>query len=222
MNFGVFDIETDALPESELPPFDESSVKLGRIKDPEKIQLKIDEAKAKWSEQFALHAETGRVLVIGVHSLKSNGFNFIHEEDESKLLVGWWNFCLRCLDGQSCLAGVNIKKFDLPFMARRSWILGVYVPQSLLSFTAYGPRWAPLFLDLSDVWELGDRQQKSSFDHIGKTLGTGGKTKGDHGASFAELWRNDRETAIDYLRNDCIQPAKWIERFFSAEESDDD
>ena len=69
-----FDVETGALPESEIaammPPFDPAEVKTGNIKDPEKVAAKIAEAEASHRRDFfdraALDPLTGRVVAIGV------------------------------------------------------------------------------------------------------------------------------------------------------------
>lgn len=76
MNILIFDIETGPLPESELaallPPFDPAEVKVGNIKDPEKIAAKVAEAEANHRRDFfekaALDPLTGRVVAIGMMS----------------------------------------------------------------------------------------------------------------------------------------------------------
>ena len=51
-----FDVETGALPESEIaaimPPFDPAEVKTGNLKDPDKIAAKLAEAEANHRRDF--------------------------------------------------------------------------------------------------------------------------------------------------------------------------
>jgi hypothetical protein len=219
MSWITFDIETEPMDEQQLrailPPFDESQVKYGNTKDEAKRAAKLEECKAKYETDFfskaALNPTTGRVLVIGFYSVELRNF-VVHEGDEREILTSFWRDFSSARVGRCRMVGVNCYGFDLPFLIRRSWILGVTVPPGVVQFDGEWVRWSHVFLDLRRVWQLGDRQAESSFDLIGKALGTGGKREGESGADFYKLWREDRDRAIEYLKNDCVQPAEWLER----------
>ena len=241
----TFDIETAGLPDDHLrkiyeplelpePPgeFDPSTVRVGGLKDPDKIAAKIDAAKKSHSdlvaghdgkckaiatnhgEEFkdraALDAVTGRVIAIGYFNPAADK-SVIDHGDERELIDRFWGKALSCRNEHRAMVGLNIHDFDLPFLVRRSWFLDVYVPDWAMQRSRY---FDPVFVDLRKTWLCGQHGTsiKSSFDHLGKAFGTGGKPEGVSGGQFAELWETDREKAIAYLENDLRQPAIWAAR----------
>lgn len=205
----VFDIETGPLSDAELaaalPPFDPNEVKLGNLKDPEKIAAKLAEAEANHRRDFvekaALDAMTGRVLAIGMLPIAECGAGnaecqIIGHEDEAQLLREFWVRCEHEMGRLNVMVGFNTHQFDLPFLVRRSWRHRVALPWNLRR----GRYWSEQMIDLREAWQLGDRQAKGSLDAIAKHLEVG--TKNGSGADFARLWQSDRPKAIEYLRND--------------------
>jgi 3'-5' exonuclease len=221
MNTIYFDIETSALPETELaalvPPFDPAEVKTGNIKDPEKIAAKIAEAQANHRREFfekaALDPLTGRVLAVGVltrtphpdplpSAEREETFFIIGHDDEAQTLREFWELCRGEMGRINEMVGFNTHAFDLPFLIRRSFKHRVPVPFGIRR----GRYWGDEMVDLREIWQLGDRQARGSLDSIARHLGVGMKN-GDGGA-FAELWRSDRAKAVEYLRNDLELTAK--------------
>lgn len=206
MNNIVFDVETSSLPEAEilplLPPFDPADVKCGNLGE-EKAKAKIAAAELNHRQNFleraALDATTGRVLCIGV--LIEGQFSFFANDDEKALLEAWWT-SMRLDDGQIQYVGFFITGFDLPFLIRRSWKLGVKVPRGLRQ----GRYWDRSIVDLMDVWNLGDYKGRISLDTLSKFLGVG--EKNGKGAEFAGLWATDRQKAMKYLMNDLELTAR--------------
>lgn len=241
----VFDIETGPLSDAELdrvrppldspslpsPPgeFDESEVKLGRLKDEEKIREKVeasrqqhehnvrnyaatcDRIRAKHVEQFrdmaALSPVTGRVLAIGYALiLPGEREYFINSGDEVDILSAFWNRFAGCESGGAI--GFNITNFDVPFLVRRSWVNDVRVPQDVFNHT--GRYLSHKFVDLMCVWkcasQFGDpKHVNSKLDTVAKFFGLEGKTPGVTGADFHRLWNgseDDRRRAGQYLVND--------------------
>jgi 3'-5' exonuclease len=213
----VFDIETGPLSDAELaaalPPFDPNEVKLGNLKDPEKIAAKLAEAEANHRRDFvekaALDAMTGRVLAIGMLYLAphpgplpsaergtAGEFVVIEHADEAQLLREFWVRCEHEMGRLNVMVGFNTHQFDLPFLVRRSWRHRVALPWNLRR----GRYWSDQMIDLREAWQLGDRQAKGSLDAIAKHLDVG--TKNGSGADFARLWQSDRPKAVEYLRND--------------------
>lgn len=204
-----FDIETGPLPEPELlqmvPSFNPAEVKVGNLKDPEKIAAKLAEAEADHRRQFieraALDPLTGRVLAVGLMSDRGD-FRVIGQDDEATLLREFWT---ACLDGNARLnrmVGFNTHAFDLPFLIRRSFKHRVQVPFGIRR----GRHWAEESVDLREEWQLGDRQARGSLDAIARYLGVG--RKNGHGDEFARLWTEDRAKAVEYLRRDVELTAK--------------
>lgn len=189
-----------------MPPFDPAEVKVGNLKDPDKIAAKLAEAEANHRRDFferaALDPLTGRVVAIGLLHLAGGRFEVIGHDDEAATLREFWSACRGEMSRVHQMVGFNVYQFDLPFLFRRSWKHRVEVPFGIRR----GRYWGDEMVDLRDYWQLGDRQARGSLDSISKHLGLGAKN-GD-GKAFAELWRADREQAVAYLRNDVELTAR--------------
>lgn len=249
----TWDIETAPLddatlsilcPEPKLPAhpgtFDPASVKLGRMKDAEKIAALIEERRqahakavaehesavatareehfAKFRAEAALDAATGRVQAIGWF-YPPCGMKVIDcgtdDTSEAAGLMEWWRIVDDCVADRVPMIGFNIEFFDLPFLVRRSWIVGVQVPLGVRT----GRYWGECFVDLMRVWGVGGHD-RISLDMLGKAFGLDGKVTqvGDQAVSGADWWRlwrgtaEERAVAVEYLRRDLELPAKLAER----------
>ena len=199
----IFDIETGPLDESELkrilPAFDPASVKHGNTKDEAKKTAQIEAARAEHERKFidraALSALTGHVVTVGYQA--AGGEVTIDELSEFDTLDMFWHRYRWAKEHKIKMIGWNIFGFDLPFLIRRSWCLGVSVPESLLEKWRY---WDPTFIDLMQVWSCGAYGEREKLHIAARFFGHDGKN-GD-GADFHRLWKEDRPTAIAYLEND--------------------
>jgi len=226
----VFDIETGPLPADQLdalftPPakpteFDQNNVKLGKMKDQAKIQAKIDAAKkahetevAEWEDKVAeakdafiskaaLDPRTGQVLAVGYCSGDGQvmaDWQF-DECGEADLLRNFWCHYLYCKEKQSPMIGFNSNHFDLWFLILRSWTLRVEVPSTVVQ----GYRnFDKVFVDLLNVWSVGDRSRMISLGDLADFLGTMHRKRGS-GAHFYQTFQTDLEGAIAYLKNDLL------------------
>jgi len=204
----IFDIETGPLPINELviPPFDPSQVKLGNIKNPDLIAEKIQKAEENHVTDYirnaALDALSGQVLCIGYRLERDEPAILSSDADgEAAMLRQWWEL-LNTWERQPRLIGFNIKAFDLPFLIKRSWRHRVAVPY----WIRHGRYWNDLIVDLREVWQLGDNRAHGSLGAISRHLGLGEKT--GNGADFANLWKTNRQAAIDY----CLQDVKLTQQ----------
>jgi len=196
----IFDIETGPLPEDKMPPFNEETVALGNLKDEAKIKAKIEEAKVKYLDDAALHAHTGQVLAIGYLGDKLAIDARDEKRTERKILLRFWEIFSKSANNSRQMVGHNIFAFDLPFLCRRSFVNSVAVPPAVLEKNRY---WCPIFVDIRERWQCGDRQAKSSLHLICTALGLPGKPDdGMTGADFARFFEQDRQVALDYLKND--------------------
>lgn len=206
--------------DGEVGDFDPASVKLGNTKDAEKIREKIAAAAAaheaakanvgaareahvaKFLDRAALSPLTGQVLAVGFkYDTADDSYSVSHQGplDSEADVIGWsWELITSLTnDGQSPFVGHNIYGFDLPFLVRRSWMLGVDVP----AFIRSGRYWSAAFVDLMDVWACGSREF-ISLDTIAKAFGLAGKPDGINGGDFARLFATDKPAALEYLKND--------------------
>lgn len=243
----VFDIETGPLSmdrlKEVLPPFaptakdpgefDESTVKLGVMKDAEKIRAKIEECRAKHAaavaeyqdylsvgeEQYwqsvmdraALSATTGQVLAIGYHGSGKSFIDSVDPQIESNVISRFWAQFVKLRSGGRSMIGFNCNDFDVPFLVQRSIILGIDLPENLLE----GGKWlSRTFVDLRSIWSAGSRSSPGTLDLICRCAGLGAKTDGVSGADFSRLFSNPetRQQALDYLSNDLAMTAGLARR----------
>jgi DNA polymerase III epsilon subunit-like protein len=119
------------------------------------------------------------------------------------LLEQWWcEFYLPAIKMGYDMVGHNILEFDVPFLVKRSWMLGLDVPDSVW----HGKWLSPFLVDTMDKWKCGSRQgQYNSLDDIARALGVGKKTEGMNGGDFHRLYFGtvpQRDEAMNYLKND--------------------
>jgi hypothetical protein len=117
-----FDIETESNPDA--IQYLEEPTAPSNWKDPDKIQSYVEEKKAEQVDRMALDADYGKIVAIGVKVDDSVIASHMATDghDEKDIIKIFWNFYASA-NGQSC--GYNIIGFDLPYLMRRSFALGV-------------------------------------------------------------------------------------------------
>lgn len=230
MKFTVFDIETKGLRDEALalaepfkayeplPPFDPKTVKVGNLKDPDKVAAKIRAEEEAYSEKIkqhyaeyekaqaeyeakiiskaALNALCGEVVAIGIKTEESET---ILSGNEADILRQFWE-----LYGTTSepFVGWNNNGFDVPFLVRRSWKNGIVVPN------VYQGRYLDKrFIDLMEMFACGEYGYKLKLDNAARFFGVEGKYQGDcTGADFAMMFESDdpvaQAKAVEYLKCD--------------------
>lgn len=208
--------------------FDPQSVKYGNTKDEGLRAKKLEECMKKhadevanfesklakeeqdyWDgivESAALSSLTGRVLAIGYGNETHFYIDYIDSEkrkgDEAGILATFWSKFVERQKSRQKMIGFNIKTFDVPFIAQRSFILGVDVPETYME----GDWPSKTFVDLNTRWMAGSRGFNGNLDEISRACGVGQKPEGVSGALFYELYGNPetRSIALDYAINDVV------------------
>lgn len=207
--------------------FDPAGVKYGNLKDEAKRAAKLKESQDEhaaavanfsttlaearanqWGEfkgKAALDPMTGQVLAIGIG--RGEKAAVIAQPTEAETLAAFWKKYQQCRKDQTRMAGANINGFDLPFLVRRSWMLGVDIPATAYTHEGKWVNFDKLFVDIRELWLLGQRwgDTESSLGSMARALGVGDKTPGINGGDFARLWfgtPEERQQATDYLLND--------------------
>lgn len=200
----VFDIETGGMEWGEIEQYwRPEDVALGTTKDKDKVAEKVEAKRQEFIEKAALSPVTGRVLAIGY--MRAMDRYRIDGSLEQGMLERFWVIINKMMESRVPIVGHCIHTFDLPFLIRRSWFLGVKVPDGLM---INGKYWHHLFVDLHARWKLGiygNEAMDAKLDTLARFFGVGGKPDGVTGADFARLWaggKEDREKAEEYLRND--------------------
>ena len=75
--------------------------------------------------------------------------------------------------------------------------LGVAVPYQIMG---HGGRWNSAFVDIHEKWRCGQYGEYISLDRLCKCMGLPYKT--GSGKDFSRLWKEEREKAVEYLKND--------------------
>lgn len=232
----VFDIETEGNADIELiqsinppyPPFSPEWVKCGNCKTDAEKADKIETArfaheeqeKAHWQEKLekaALSAETGRIITIGylpVGAYDNEAYLDDAGLDETKLLRRFWAGYEKVVRQRGRIVGWNSNGFDVPFIIKRSWILGVPVPSNV-----YRGKWiSDTFIDLMQLWSVHEFRKFAKLDHCARVLGLGNKTdQACTGAQFAKWYRDPQrhEQAKEYGLLDLVLTRKIYERLSS-------
>jgi hypothetical protein len=188
----VFDVETTALPDHELE-FNEPKIR-SDIKDPAKIEARIQEAKNKQIERAALDPLTGKIVALGILGPTRDDVSLLFGP-EPEMITRFFDYFY--LDASVPWIGFNIEQFDLPFILRRAWHHGI-TPPGLF----YNGRYMPgNFVDLFKLWRLYNwKDENISLNRLGKFLGLGGKE--NSGAAFAQLLYASEAKAREYLQHD--------------------
>ena len=213
----AFDIETSPLPRERIielaGDFDENSVKTGNL-GLEKAMEKIAKAKENFIEdkvdRGALSAEYGFVVAIGIKEGDEERLLFGSEEE---MLPKFWTMVLNdYCEGDAFWVGFNSNNFDLPFLLRRSFMVGAKVPSECVPVSRYwdGSFWKDLF----DVYKAGDFRATISLDRFCRACGLDGKN--GSGKGFGDLFKKDREKALEYCLNDIRITYKLAERIFAC------
>lgn len=233
------DVLTERIAPYEPPPppgkFNPDAVKLGQMKDEAKIATKIEAARvkhqaeaaayrkkvtldkaghfAKAKEKAALSPLTGQVLAIGYMSTESKKSILDHVDgndySEAQLLASFWRQYERCRNKSRLMVGHNIQGFDVPFLVRRSWFLGVDVPETVFERGRYID--SRVFADTMVRWGCGGRDLVK-LDTLASAMGVGGKPDGIDGGMFAKLFETDLAAAMSYLQNDLDMTAAVAEK----------
>lgn len=163
-------------------------------------------------DRAALHPLTGQVIAIGYRF----DTPMISSGPEDVVLRTFWARFVSLRDNGGNLIGFNIAQFDVPFLVRRSWLVGVDVPDGVFA-DANNDQLSGVFVDLYRRWKCGAKWSEESCGHVSqgldsicRAMGIGGKHDGLKGNSFASLWfgsEADREQAILYLQRELEMTA---------------
>lgn len=216
--------ETDAVlakfadPTPERVPFDPATVKVGNLKDAEKIAAKVEECRiaheaeqdekcdpsralAKVKEKACLKGHLGRLYAFGA---RDDGF--IREisqvpdptPDQERVLLGR----LLTIMGDHLnsspnakIAGWNTEGFDIPFIVQRAILLGLTVPFTVRTPIYYND-WS---IDLMTRWSMG--RDYVGLGTVAKALDLGGK-QDLSGKLPWEVCVTSPERARQYLERD--------------------
>ena len=125
------------------------------------------DASESFSKEGGIYAEFGRVVCISVGMVyaKEGESHFRLKsyagEDEKALLTDFAQLLNKTISPEHNLCGHNIKEFDIPYIARRMLINGIFLPD-VLNVSSKKP-WEVKFLDTLEMWRFGDYKNYTSL-----------------------------------------------------------
>lgn len=189
-----FDIETRANPLT--INFMEQPSAPSNYKDQEKIDAYIDRKMEEQIEKAALDADFGKIVAIGIkednNPIESWVTGSSQIGDERDALIWFWQK-LKIHGGYCC--GYNIIGFDLPYLMRRSFDLGVELPilPDLRHYSTHPT------LDLMMV--LYNWSGYKSLKFVAERYGLDNSLPGLEGSQVKNM---DAETLKAYVENDAL------------------
>lgn len=219
-----YDIETAPLPDAKFRitkwhPFKESEVKVGNLKDPEKIAAKIADAKANHVnshlDRAQLDPSLSYVCAIGIINesgdVKIETGGGVH--DEKKLLEWFWSeMKAHWTSGYFRWIGWNSNEFDIKFLFKRSWIQGVEPNHQLLK-----GRWmSDRLVDLMKVWTFHGYNEYASLERVADVLGVSDPKRPQvDGKDFYKVLKRNPELAERYLTADLKETMAIADKILS-------
>lgn len=198
----IFDIETKPQKKLDLQEFwtDALASVPKNYKDEAKINEKAEQIMNDLIGKAALSAITGDVCAIGLADADTGEFEIIEGLEEVILRAFFARIAPTNNTLSNYLIGFNSKAFDIPFIVQRAWAHGLAIPQGLLQNTGFWQnRPSELNIDLMEAFQVGGHGF-ISLDKVAKFFKVGEKI--GNGKEFWELYKNDREKAVEYLKND--------------------
>lgn len=117
-----FDFET--IPSPWADPFDENTVSLGNLKDPVKIQEKVESERAKYTSNLGLDVYQNMICSIGWCDGEDSGYILLGGDDEKDLIKKTWIL----LSEYNFFVTFNGLNFDVPVLNFHSMFQKIRVP----------------------------------------------------------------------------------------------
>jgi DNA polymerase elongation subunit (family B) len=194
---------------------DERSAKLFSDKTRFEQERGSKSAEEIYGEKGGILAEFGKIICIGVGSLRSEGDRHglratsFHGDDERDVLQRFVDLLDKHYHSdEHWLCGHNGKEFDFPYIARRCVVHGIKLPK-LLNIAGLKP-WEVGHLDTMNLWSFGDRKAYTSLALLTHILGIPTPKDDISGADVARVYYEDKdlERIATYCKKDVVATAQ--------------
>lgn len=200
-NVIAVDIETIANPEVlSMPGVMPEFKAAGNVKDPIKIAAQIKEKEAKFIDKAALDPNYGRIVVLALYN---STVEHVFTGEEKDILTQAWDV----LKDWQEICGYNSKSFDVPYILRRSWMLGVkpLAKYDLFPFRTVNHH------DLRLILSHGNKTASGKLSTYAKL-----KLGVDMGASGSEVQAMWEAGKIQDIANHCLEDVKVTWALFKS------
>jgi len=212
----VVDIET--IPNMDVVDLIPEPKAHGAIKDPVKIAADIEKKKAEAVDKMGLDPNFARICVIGYAQridgeITTSDYHLKEATDEAEreLLAAFWEKAK--MHGK--IVTFNGAGFDIPFLMRRSWLLGVKPTRTFETVAWKCATGESNHIDVRLVLSGGDMKAKGSMDLYGKLKLGQGKTEGMDGSQVWEYWQAGRaDEIVEYCKDDCCRTFELAESLY--------
>jgi 3'-5' exonuclease len=204
-NVLFLDIETVPLEAS----YDNLSEKTKQLWDKKAEFLRKPESETSDSiyNRAGIYAEFGKIVCISVGIVNGEEIRLksFADEDEKKILTEF-NQMLEnhYKPGRNLLCAHNGKEFDFPFIARRTLINGLKIPE-ILDLAGKKP-WEIPHLDTMELWKFGDYKHYTSLELLAHIFNIPTPKDDIRGADVHKVfWQEkDLERIVTYCQKDVI------------------
>jgi hypothetical protein len=198
--------------------FNPDNVSLGNLRDPLKIEEKIEAARRSYlpdlRQEACLDPLIGKVMAIGFRTPAGRIVILDGHADERLALSSFWRMADEMV--KHGFEGWNLFNFDLDYLRMRSLILRVAVPSWVAKYAGSFLSYREHFTDLM-VEVTGSPKKYLKLDYFARAIGLEGKSHATSGADFWKDWTSAdptrRTAAATYLTGDVEQTGgvgEWL------------
>lgn len=230
MKICVIDCETipsQSLPEEVIPKFDPNTVKMGNVKDRDKINIKLAEARQDFEAGLAKKMSTDKDLCQVTTFVGYICTNSISKEriitkkvlqwppldEEYEVVSGAWDFIKHAYNEKIPLVSFGGNGFDLPVLFAAAIRLDISLSRAMydaITFRYENNRHYDLMRSLTG--EIHPVRGKSLEFYL-NCFQIGNKTSGMDGSQVYPAWQAKEYTKIsEYCEQDVLMTAKLFER----------
>lgn len=212
------DIET--VPQ--YPDYHELPEEFRKLWDKKSDSFRGDEKPEDVYARAGIYAEFGRIICISagvitqkrgerVYRVKS-----FHDESERKLLSSFNDMLDRFMNSPGrCLCAHNGQEFDYPFIARRTLINGMRLP-NILNMAGLKPwEMKEKLLDTLQLWKFGDYKNYTSLNLLCAVFNIPTPKDDIDGSQVARVYyeEGDLDRIVRYCEKDTLAVANLLLRF---------
>ena len=212
------DIETV----SAFPAHSEMSDRLQELwaKKTKYIQEREEIEPEELYERAGIYAEFGKIVCISVGFIVKQGktihfrLKSFYGDNEKEILIGFNELLNKSFnDEHQYLCGHNAKEFDFPYIARRSLINGLRLPQQL-NIAGKKP-WEVKHLDTMDLWKFGDYKHYTSLNLLTAIFDIPTPKDDIDGSEVGRVYWEEKnlERIAEYCQKDVLAVAQLFLRY---------
>jgi DNA polymerase III epsilon subunit-like protein len=179
-----------------------------------------------YESKASLHAEFSKIVCISMATFKSDmkkiTVKSFYDQDEKQLLTNFLkiNSNLTALRPGAKYCGHNIKRFDVPFLAKRIIMHGLPMPDNFQIFKMKS--WEIPFLDTAEIWSFGAWQEGfTSLDLLCNFLGIESPKDKIAGEDVSMFYHSGKiKEIVEYCEKDVVAVCKILSKWSNLDPGD--